>query len=346
MLTSLAFSYFLFPVLIKILEWKQILDKPDNRKIHKNKTPSLGGIPIFIGVVFSLLVWMSDNQASENKYLFSSLSLFFVIGLRDDIIPMKPYFKLLGQFVPIVLIILLGHVRLESFYGLGSYMFDYPLSVLITIFVIIVITNSINLIDGIDGLAAVLSLVSLVSLGLWFYAIDQTDLAYISAAFIGAIAAFLFYNWNPSRIFMGDTGALLIGFLLSVLIIKFININFKLADNDNLRFSASITTAICFIIIPLTDTLRVFLIRISKLKSPFTADNNHIHHVLLRMGLKHSTITIILGLVNMFFIGISIVLNDYNDLVVFPIVIFLVLVSLGILHYFELKTKTEKTSIK
>ena len=333
----------MYPILIKILEWKQILDAPDGRKIHTVHTPALGGIPIFIGVTFSLLVWMSLEDATSNRYLFSSMTLFFVIGLRDDIIPMRPLFKLLSQLMPILLIILLGNVKLFSFYELWSFTFPNAIAIVITIFVMIVITNSINLIDGIDGLAGALCITSLLMLAGWFYLTDNKDLAFISIAFVGALIAFLFYNWSPSKIFMGDTGALLIGFLLSVLLISFINKNFFLQDTNNFKFASSISTGICFIVVPLSDTLRVFIIRISQLKSPFSADNNHIHHALLRMGLKHSSITIILSLINVFFIGISVFLKNYSDLVILPIILALIFILLGILHYFELKTQTKKT---
>lgn len=338
----MAFAYFLYPILIKTLEWKQILDAPDNRKIHTVHTPSLGGVPIFLGVAFSLLVWMSSSDATMNKYLFSSLSLFFVIGLRDDIIPMKPVFKLIGQLIPIILIILLGYVRLESFYDIGNLNFSPPFSLIITVFVIIVITNSINLIDGIDGLAGSLALTSLLVLGSWFYLTNDTGLAFISFAFIGAILSFLMYNWSPSKIFMGDTGALLIGFLLSVLIIHFINKNFELESTSAYKFSASISAAICFIIVPLTDTLRVFIIRLTKFKSPLIADNNHVHHSLLRLGLKHSSISVLLATINILFIILAILLKNQSDVLVLPIVLSVVGLLLGLLHYYELKSQAKK----
>ncbi|MTI39823.1 MraY family glycosyltransferase [Fulvivirga lutimaris] len=285
---------------------------------------------------------MSSEDATMNKYLFSSLALFFVIGLRDDIIPMKPFYKLIGQLVPIILIILLGHVRLESFYDIGNINFSASFSLVITIFVIIVITNSINLIDGIDGLAGSLSLTSLLVLGSWFYLTNDTDLAFISFTFVGAIMAFLVYNWSPSKIFMGDTGALLIGFLLSALVIHFINKNFELDNNSAFKFSASISTAMCFIIVPLTDTLRVFIIRLTKFKSPLIADNNHIHHSLLRLGLKHSSISVLLAAINILFIVLAIILKGLSDVFVLPIVLSLVGILLGLLHYYELKSQAEK----
>jgi UDP-GlcNAc:undecaprenyl-phosphate/decaprenyl-phosphate GlcNAc-1-phosphate transferase len=330
------------------LESKQILDTPDSRKIHQVRTPSMGGIPIFIGVGCSLLIWMSGNDGDTNKYLFSSLSLLFIIGLRDDLIPMPAKMKLLGQLIPILLIIVLSDLKLYSFYDLAPIEFNPTLSFLITAFSLIVITNSFNLIDGLDGLAGTIGLIILSTLGLWFYATANYSLSYISFAFVGSIIAFLIYNWSPSRIFMGDTGALLIGFLLACLIINFINLNFKLEINNPYKFKASISTAFCFLIVPFVDTFRVIIIRLYQFKSPFEADSNHIHHILIQIGLNHSSSTIILGLINILFIALAYFGRQYSDFIMLPIILSIVAVLLGILRWLQLnrKPQAQKTAVK
>jgi UDP-GlcNAc:undecaprenyl-phosphate/decaprenyl-phosphate GlcNAc-1-phosphate transferase len=330
------------------LERKQILDAPDGRKIHQVKTPSLGGIPIFMGVGCSLLIWMSGNDGDINKYLFSSLSLLFVIGLRDDLIPMPAKFKLLSQLIPILLIIILSDLKLHSFYDLAPIEFNPTLSFFITAFSLIIITNSYNLIDGLDGLAGTIGLIILTTLGLWFYGTANYSLSFISFAFVGSIIAFLIYNWSPSRIFMGDTGALLIGFLIACLTIHFINWNFQLEINNPYKFQASISTAFCFLIIPLVDTFRVIIIRLYQFKSPFQADNNHVHHILIQIGLKHSSSTIILGLINILFIALAYFGRQYSDYIMLPIILSLVVALLGILRWFQLnrEPQTQKTPIK
>ncbi|HNP17395.1 MAG TPA: MraY family glycosyltransferase [Fulvivirga sp.] len=347
-LTSLVFAYFLFPIVIKILEWKQILDTPDSRKIHHVRTPSMGGIPIFIGVAFSLLLWLPGSHGEINKYLFSSLSLFFIIGLRDDLIPMQPKLKLLSQLIPIVIIVILADLRLFSFYDISNFQFNPIMSIVITIFSLIVITNSFNLIDGIDGLAGTISIIALTSFGIWFYLTGNYTLSFITSAFVGSIISFLIYNWSPSKIFMGDTGALLIGFFLACITIYFINLNFGLESTSPYKFEASISTAICFIIVPLVDTLRVFVIRLTHFKSPFHADNNHIHHILIQVGLSHSTATIVLATINILFIVLAYFGRHYSDKIMLLIIFGIVILLLVALRWFQLsiKSQTKKTTIK
>ncbi|QSE98395.1 MraY family glycosyltransferase [Fulvivirga lutea] len=302
----------------------------------------MGGIPIYIGAAFSLIFWFSSN--STYNYLFSALTIFFIIGIRDDLIPMKPIYKLLGQLVPIIMVVLFSDIKLHSLYSLADVNFNIWLTLGISAFTLIVITNSFNLIDGIDGLSGTLGFIIIGSFGIWFYFAGVTNYAFICFSFIGGIAAFLMYNWHPSRIFMGDTGALMIGFLIGCLSISFININFNLNPGNEIKFSSSIATAICLLIVPLTDTLRIFILRVSRAKSPLHADNNHIHHALLELGLNHSQSTLILGGVNLLFIGLAIIGKGWNEYQLLFTCILLVLVLLFVLHRL-VKAKTQKRTI-
>ena len=336
----------MFPTIIRLLEWKQILDTPDKRKIHEVRTPSMGGIPIFIATFFSLLIWLGGAGANY-KYLFSALTIFFIIGLRDDLIPMKPTFKLLSQLVPILLVVIFSDVRLTSFYSLLDLNFNNIISILITSFTLIVITNSFNLIDGIDGLAGTIGSLILLSFGAYFYITGLLPLSFLCFAITGSLIAFLIYNWSPSRIFMGDTGALLIGFLIGCLAIYFININFSLEASSPYKFHSSISTAICIMIIPLTDTIRIFTIRVLNSKSPLSADSNHIHHELIKLGLNHSQSTLILGLVNLGFIGLAYFGREISDRYMLLLVLFIASSLLGILKLIiSRKAQTQKRSIQ
>lgn len=322
------------------------MDAPDKRKIHQVNTPSMGGIPIFVATLFSLLLWLGGVE-SNYRYLFSALTIFFIIGLRDDLIPMKPTFKLLSQLVPILLVVFFSDVRLTSFYSLADVNFDQLTSILITSFTLIVITNSFNLIDGIDGLAGTIGGLILSSFGLYFYLVNHEPLAFLCFALVGALVAFLIYNWSPSRIFMGDTGALLIGFLIGCLSIYFININFELDPSDQYKLNGSISTAICILIIPLIDTMRIFIIRVAKRKSPLSADNNHIHHELIKLGLNHSQSTLIIAFINLLFIGLAYIGRNLSDRTALFIIISFVGILLGILHMFSVrKSKTQKRAIE
>lgn len=295
-----------------------------------------------MGAAFALLIWLPYEASNDNKYLFGALTIMFVIGLRDDLIPLKASYKLISQLVPAFMIIYFAEIQLSSFYDISSVNFPEPLTWLVTIFVIIVITNSINLIDGLDGLAGSVSFITLGSMGIWFFLTENYGVSFIISSFLGGIIAFLIFNWQPSKIFMGDTGALLLGFLQAAMVILFINTNYYLPETVFYKFTSSIGAALCIMIIPLMDTLRVFLIRLYKSKSPFAADNNHIHHLLIKAGLSHSSSVIILIFINLLFIIMAILLKNKGDLFVICSTVILALIVIAVIYLYSSKSNTQK----
>jgi UDP-N-acetylmuramyl pentapeptide phosphotransferase/UDP-N-acetylglucosamine-1-phosphate transferase len=328
--TSFTIAMLAFPVLIKLLTQWKLFDNPSRHKIHQHFTPSMGGICILLGVGFTLAISLPLREWITMKFFFVGLAAIFITGLRDDILTLSPRQKLLGQLLPIVLVVVFGKVTLSSFYELGAAVFPVWLSIIITIFTIVILTNAYNLIDGLDGLAGTVGAIALLFYGVWFYHAGSPYLAIVAITFLGAILAFLVFNWQPSRIFMGDTGALSIGFTLSFLTVCFINQNFQLEDAGWLHFTSSISTAVCVMIIPVFDTLRVIILRLSRWQSPFKADRNHLHHQLLLIGLSHAGAVMVLAGVNLFFIVLAFVLRNQPDLVILPLVGLLCL----LLHFF------------
>ncbi len=336
---SFLVSFLLFPVVIKVFKRLNWYDQPGTHKIHVATTPSMGGIPILIGAILTLLMALPLQQWVNMKYFFISVVLMFLIGLRDDVLALTPRQKLFSQFLPVFVIVFLDNLLLVSFYEIGSGgPFSLPVSYFVSLFTVVIISNAYNLIDGIDGLAGTIGILVLLFFGSWFYAADQNFLSLIAFCFAGALISFLFFNWQPSSIFMGDTGALTIGLILSYFAIRFINHNAALAIDHPARFSASISTAVCALIIPIFDTLRVIIIRLSKLQSPFHADRNHIHHKFLGMGMSHARAVIWIGGINASFILLAIALKDQSDLVLLPVIAVLCL-----LINFALKLKQGKT---
>ena len=141
---------------------------------------------------------------------------------------------------------------------------------------------------------------------------------------LGAVFAFLIFNWEPSEVFMGDTGALVIGMMLAILAIHFMDVNNNLFNGSPYKFKAAIGTAACFIIIPLVDTLRIVILRLSKRQSPFKPDKSHIHHAIMRLGMSHAQTTIILGIIQIIFICLSVIFNGFSD---FEVLIGVVIIS-------------------
>lgn len=320
--SAFAVAALIFPVLIKILSGKKVFDAPGEHKIHKRLVPKMGGISILLGAVFSILIGLPFAAWGSFKFFFISVALMFITGLRDDILTLSPNEKLVGQILPIILLVVFGDTLLTSFYGTVFQGFDFPLPLawLITVFTVVILTNAYNLIDGIDGLAGTVAVISMACFGIWFFIIGQTYIALIALAFLGAIFAFLFFNWQPSRIFMGDTGTMVIGLVLSFLAIKFINMNYSLPESHPYKFRSSIGTAICVLVIPIFDTLRVIIIRLMKRQSPFRADHNHFHHVILSLGFSHASTVSLIAIANLIFAGTAIILKNHGDTVILPVV--------------------------
>ena len=316
--TAFLMTFLMFPVFIKFFKRRNFLDDPGGRKIHTARTPAMGGLPIFIGFCIAILIWAPFEVLRETNYVLSALSIMFIIGFRDDLINLRAFQKLFGQIAAALIIVTVCDIRLMSLYGLfGIGEIPIALSYILSVFTIIVITNAYNLIDGIDGLAGSVGVIASVFFGTWFFLNDQNSFALISFAFAGGLLAFLNFNWAPSKIFMGDTGSLLIGFFLSIVTIKFIDTNSMLEPSEFV-FGGSIGTAMAVLILPLADTARVFVKRVAKGKSPMHPDRTHFHHILLRLGCNHAQSTGILVTVNIVFVLLALVLKDFSDAVVIP----------------------------
>jgi UDP-GlcNAc:undecaprenyl-phosphate/decaprenyl-phosphate GlcNAc-1-phosphate transferase len=282
----------------------------------------MGGIAIFCGFFISTLIWVDFQYWGEMKFILVALFVIFFIGVRDDLVPLRAFVKLIGQIMAACLLIFLFDLRLRSMYGLFG-VYDLPLGVsyVLTVFTVIAITNSFNLIDGLDGLAGSIAIIALLCFGTWFFLVGDQVFAIFSFTMLGAIFAFLIFNWEPSEVFMGDTGALVIGMMLAILAIHFIDLNYNLPDEAPYRFNASISTAGCFIMIPLVDTSRIIILRLWKKQSPFKPDKSHIHHAIMRLGKSHSETTLILVSTQILFVGLAIILKQASDIVVLGVIV-------------------------
>lgn len=329
-ITSFVISFLIVPVIIKYSLQKNLVDIPGRRKIHKKVTPSMGGIAIFIGFFISSLIWIDIQGWANIKFILVALFVIFFIGVRDDLVPLRAMAKLMGQIMAASLVIFLFDLRIRSFYGLfGIHELSEIASIALTFFTIIVITNSFNLIDGLDGLAGTIAIIALLAFGIWFFMVEDYIFSILAFSMLGAIFAFLIFNWEPSEVFMGDTGALVIGMTLAIMAIHFIGVNNSLYAGSQYKFNGSIGTAACFIIIPLIDTLRIVILRLSKGQSPFKPDKSHIHHAIMRLGMTHAQTTMILGLVQIVFICLSLVFGDRTDFeVLMGVVVLAILLSL------------------
>jgi UDP-GlcNAc:undecaprenyl-phosphate GlcNAc-1-phosphate transferase len=302
---GLAFiiTFFAIPVIIQVARDKKLFDEPDERKVHKTMIPSLGGLGIFAGFILAALLGV-PAEAYQMKYYAAAAIVIFFLGIKDDILVLSAGKKFLGQLIAAGIIIKFGGIRIHSMHSfLGLNEMPHTVSILFTFFTVIVITNSFNLIDGVDGLAGSLGLLTTVIFGAYFFYIHEITYAVLAFSLAGSLVGFLIYNFSPAKIFMGDTGSLLIGLVNSILVIKFINI----ADMPTVNLPLQAVPAIGFslLIVPLFDTLRVFSLRILQRRSPFSPDRNHIHHFLLDLGFNHRSITFTCVAVNAALIAIA-----------------------------------------
>ncbi len=347
--TAFVLTYFFIPSIIKVAKIKHLYDVPDDhRKSHSDVIPTLGGIGIFGGFMIAFCLFANFSLANrEIKYVLAALCFTFMLGAKDDIVDLVANKKFIGQIFSAAIIVVLGNIRITSMYGLfGITFLDTYSSIFLSILTIIFIVNAFNLIDGINLLAGSISIVISVAFGAWFYVYGFTDYAVLAAAMSGAVLAFLKYNFTPARIFMGDSGSMSIGLLAAILAIQFIEMN-ELILNKGISIGqpivASPAMAIAVLIIPIYDALRVFTLRIMAKKSPFAADRNHIHHKLLDIGLSHLQATVILIVVNIFFIVTVYLLQDWGNLVL--IILEILMATLLTLLLFLIKDK-KKAEVK
>lgn len=340
---SFIIVFFAVPTILRVAHTKNLFDEPNKRSIHKTRVPTLGGLAIFIGFTFTYSFFIDVVEFSYIPYLLPALLIIFAIGIKDDILVTAPMIKLMGQLVAAFIIVGLGDIRITDFQGFFGIHPSYLGSVIFSIVFMVFIINGYNLIDGVDGLAAITGIITIIAFSFWFQINNSLHMPILCATLTGGLMAFMYYNVFSKRqkIFMGDTGSLMIGFLLSVTAIRFIE--FNRPDNQaNLIYTMNSAPAVAagIMVIPIMDTLRVFFLRLSRGLSPFTADKNHIHHRLLTLGFTHLQISMIMGAVNICFILLAYSLRNFGTLKLFLLLgIMGIIISYVPSHFIEMKKK-------
>jgi UDP-GlcNAc:undecaprenyl-phosphate GlcNAc-1-phosphate transferase len=346
---GLAFfvTFFAIPVIIQVAKEKKFYDEPDERKVHKSVIPTLGGLGIFGGFILATLMGVPPALSHQLQYFIASLMVIFFLGIKDDILVISATKKFIGQLLAAGIIIKFGGIQINNMHGfLGINEIPHTASILLTFFTIIVITNSFNLIDGVDGLAGSLGLLTSLIFGIYFFVVGQLMFATMAFALCGSLIGFLIYNFSPAKIFMGDTGSLLIGLLNSIFVIKFISVASDPALNHSFPLQAAPAIGFAILIVPLFDTLRVFSLRILNRRSPFSPDRNHIHHFLLDFGLNHKMITLVCVSANILFIALAYFLQSTGTTMVVLSLATAAVIFVGIVYYSRPKPKLVSENTK
>jgi len=301
------------PSILYVSHDKQLMAEPEHRSSHRKATPTLGGVAIYLSLMLVMTFIGAFLDTKIILLVMGAVTILFFFGLKDDLANISVSTKVLGQLAAIGLLVFFADIRITSFSGIfGIYELAYLPSVLLTGFVFILLINAFNLIDGIDGLAGGVALSGSFVLGIFSYLENQLSLAIIAAALFGTIIAFLRFNFSVERkLFMGDTGSLVIGYVMAFLTISFIN--YEQSAANMLYYSSAPIISFALMFYPIADTTRVFFVRVFKYKrNPFTADRNHIHHHYTNLGYSHKRSSFYIVLINLTVIGISILLKDLN----------------------------------
>ncbi len=320
--------------MIRFASQRRWFDIPDERKSHTHEIPRLGGVAIISATLISILLVAGPDTILHTRYFLAGLLILFFVGLWDDLQPVKPLVKLIGELIPVALLTFSARLPIcEAFPEIQPYAWiEWP----ITIVVVFWAVNAFNLIDGINGLAGTLGMIALLALGL----LDGIDSAYLAFSFAGALLAFLYYNFLKPRIFMGDSGSLPAGYFLAYGLTQFGNANSVEVWFPNALLAFSVMS------LPLFDMARVFVIRIRQGQNPFLGDRNHLHHLLLETGLSHVGATLQLTLLTLLtgasvFLLIQLPLNNLQ-LLSFAITL-MTLLPLGFTGILWLKVKKIRT---
>lgn len=323
-LLSVLLATIVIPRIIFISYKKRLFDVPDSRKVHKTPVPRLGGLAFLPVILISLCIitgiryYMNDTIAPGwsscilMRYLFliAGTTLLYLIGVADDLVGVGYRYKFVVQILAASFLPLSG-LWINDLGGLlGLYAIPAYVGMPLTVFLVVYITNAINLIDGIDGLASGLTCIALGLLIIVCAFVGHWTHALLASAALGVVATFYYYNvfsMSGRKLFMGDAGSLTLGYILSFLILHFWT---RQEGWDPFKMNLNMVT-ISTLLIPLLDVVRVFYSRAKDGRNPFLPDKNHIHHKLLRTGMRIRTVMITLLLLSLFLVASNFILSFY-----------------------------------
>jgi UDP-GlcNAc:undecaprenyl-phosphate GlcNAc-1-phosphate transferase len=279
----------ILPSLSRVAARTGLLDYPDSRKIQSGPVPLVGGIAI---VSATLLICLPFLRGGLLSGFYTGIILLTLAGVRDDFSPVSVVWNFAVQVLAVTAAVYSGETVLHSFGNLlGTGPVDLgSVAAPVTVFCMVGVINAFNMIDGLDGLAGGVSLISFLSFAFLSYFSGQSELMFLSFALAGAVAGFLMFNWHPARLFMGNAGSLALGFSLAYL---------SVAITQRQGSLIQPTVPLLILAVPLVDTVMVIFRRLAKRKSPFVADKNHLHHIMIKMGLGEKSAVVLILLVTL-----------------------------------------------
>lgn len=321
---AMTLSMLVIPVVWRFAARFGMIDQPDVRKVHTHSIPRVGGLGILIGAILSIIAMLDIGQ-QELAFLIGA-GVIFIFGIWDDTRQVGPYTKFIGQFIAVAVVVFYGdiwirHLPFTDIEGVSPW-----IGIPFTFFAIIGMTNAVNTSDGLDGLAAGESLLSLIVIAFLAYIAGGVKASVIATSCIGGLFGFLRYNTHPADIFMGDTGSQFLGYALGFLAV---------VVTQDVHPSLSPALTLLFLGLPVIDLLAVMTMRIRKGRSPFRADQTHIHHRILNLGFDHYETVVIIYTIQTLLVISAIFLRYQSDLLIILVYAFTAVVIFGLLSYAE-----------
>jgi UDP-GlcNAc:undecaprenyl-phosphate GlcNAc-1-phosphate transferase len=316
-MTALLLCMGLIPLLRLVAERFQVMDLPGERKVHAHPIPRIGGVAFAIGACASIAWWGAKDTTTISVLLGCMIIVGF--GVWDDRVDLGYRTKLVGQLLGALVVVWGGDIRFATLPFLSETETPVWVGSLLTIIFLIGVSNAVNLTDGLDGLAGGLSFLTLSGIAYLAYLSSDSTVLMLTVPFLGALLGFLRYNTYPARIFMGDGGSQLLGFIMGVLVILL---------TDSVRGPFSPTLSLFLLGLPFLDTLGVTGQRLAEGRSPFVGDRAHVHHKLLRVGLTHYEAVTAIYLIQAGMLGVAYVLRWESDTLILPLYLLLAITVL------------------
>lgn len=357
-LLAFILTWYFIPKVLWVTKEKHLVKEINHRSSHQIEVPSFGGVAFFLVLILIISILQSLRITYTGNHLIIGLTFLFMAGLKDDLVVSSARLKFVSQVFAAGFIIFSPELELTNLHGfLGITEIPYWLGYILKLFVVIALINAYNLIDGIDGLAGIAGIVICTSFAVMFYLISEPYFVLISVTVVGLLAAFLRYNFSRGhrKIFMGDGGSLTIGFLIAFLALKLlVRDNSATLLEEGFMPENRVLFLIAILFLPVYDTGRVILIRLSQGNTPFEADRNHLHHVLLDNKLSHKQASVLLGFINVLIIGLFMMLSKIISSVYLSLIMLVLFVVITLVFeylrknrkYRVLSTRLTKKGIK
>jgi UDP-N-acetylmuramyl pentapeptide phosphotransferase/UDP-N-acetylglucosamine-1-phosphate transferase len=343
-LFSLILAIILVPKVRYIVKFRELNDHPGVRSSHLDSTPTMGGVAFFLIILFVSSIINPWDSQMIGVNLLSALGLMFAVGIKDDLMVSTPRAKIGAEVLAIFFILFCNCLHVNSFQGfLGIENIPVFASYAFIILMLLTIINSYNMVDGIDGLASSIGIVIFSVYGFIFFILELQYYFLLCLSLTGILLGYLQFNLSKKdKIFMGDTGSLIIGFCIGFLSLRFLSTDIDTLQQNYFNPENTLILIGAIFFIPLFDTLRIIGVRLLNKKSPFGSDHNHIHHILIKLGLSHLKASLLLSFINLLIAAIFISISSYfNSYEMMGLMVFCFCVFSGIFYLLKIKIKTE-----